>query len=78
MRAGDQAGAAAVYERLGTEATGSDRAEFQLRAARAWLAANRPAEADRVLASIPPGLTQQQTLEHQFVAHPVGRGPGSR
>jgi outer membrane PBP1 activator LpoA protein len=67
VRAGDQAGAAAVYERLGTETTGSDRAEFLLRAARAWLAADRPAEADRVLASIPPGLTQQQAVEHSLL-----------
>ena len=50
MRAGDHAGAAALYERLATETTGSDSAEFRLRAARAWLAAGRAADADRVLA----------------------------
>jgi outer membrane PBP1 activator LpoA protein len=67
VRAGDQAGAAAVYERLGTETTGTDRAEFLLRAARAWLAAGRPADADRVLATIPADLTQQQSLERNLL-----------
>ena len=62
-RTGDHAGAAALYERLGAETTGVDSVEFRLRAAREWLAANRPAEADRVLTALPGGLTQQQTLE---------------
>src|SRR4051812_21247595 len=60
-RSGDHAGAAALYERLAAEATGSDSAEFRLRAVREWLAAGRASEADRVLASLPGGLTQQQT-----------------
>jgi len=68
VRAGDHAGAAALYERLAAETTGSDSAEFRLRAARAWLAAGRPADADRVLAVLPPGgLTQQQTLEQNLL-----------
>src|SRR5688572_14994007 len=59
-RSGDQAGAAALYERLANEAP-ADAAEFRLRAARAWLAARRPADAERVLALVvPEGLTQQQ------------------
>ena len=64
IRAGDQAAAAAVYERLASETSGTDAIEFNLRAARAWLAAGRAAEADRVFALIPPGAgTQQQVLE---------------
>ena len=63
IRAGDQAAAAAVYERLASETSGTDAIEFNLRAARAWLAAGRAADADRVLAAIPAGGTQQQTLE---------------
>ena len=63
MRSGDHAGAAAIYERLATETTGNDSVEFKLRAVRAWLAAGRAADADRVLATLPGGLTQQQTLE---------------
>jgi outer membrane PBP1 activator LpoA protein len=66
-RSGDHAGAAAIYERLANETTGPDSAEFRLRAARAWLAAGRAADADRVLALLPPGLTQQQTLEQSLL-----------
>jgi outer membrane PBP1 activator LpoA protein len=67
IRAGDHAAAAALYERLASETTGSDAAEFRLRAARAWLAAGRAADADRVLALLPAGLTQQQTLEQNLL-----------
>jgi outer membrane PBP1 activator LpoA protein len=67
IRAGDHAGAASLYERLAAETTGSDSAEFRLRAARAWLAAGRAADADRVLALLPGGLTQQQTLEQSLL-----------
>src|SRR5262245_55414892 len=67
-RAGDHAGAAALYEKLAAETTGSDSVEFRLRAARAWLAANRAADADRVLATIGPGTTQQQALEQHLLS----------
>src|SRR5690349_18774267 len=77
-RSGDYAAAAALYERLAAETTGSDSAEFRLRAAREWLAANRAADADRVLATLPGGLTQQQTLEQSLLkiqsALVAGRG----
>ena len=66
-RSGDHAAAAAVYERLATETTGADSSEFRLRAARAFLAAGRALEADRVLALLPAGLTQQQTLEQNLL-----------
>ena len=66
-RAGDHAAAATVYERLATETTGADSAEFRLRAARAYLAAGRALDADRVLALLPPGLTQQQSLEQTLL-----------
>lgn len=66
-RAGDHAAAAAIYERLATETTGTDSAEFNLRAARAYLAAGRPLDADRVLALLPAGLTQQQALEQKLL-----------
>ena len=67
MRSGDHAGAAAIYERLAAETSGSDSVEFRLRAIRAWLAAGRAAEAERVLASLPGGLTQQQALEQALL-----------
>jgi outer membrane PBP1 activator LpoA protein len=66
-RSGDHAAAAAIYERLASETTGSDSAEFNLRAARAYLAAGRAPDADRVLALLPAGLTQQQTLEQKLL-----------
>jgi hypothetical protein len=67
-RAGDHAAAAAIYERLAAETTGVDSAEFNLRAARSYLAAGRPLDADRILALLPPGLTQQQALEQKLLA----------
>ncbi|HEX6636504.1 MAG TPA: penicillin-binding protein activator [Steroidobacteraceae bacterium] len=66
-RSGDHAGAAAIYERLATETTGTDSVEFNLRAARAWLAAGRAVDADRILALLPAGLTQQQALERKLL-----------
>jgi outer membrane PBP1 activator LpoA protein len=66
-RNGDHAAAAGIYERLASETTGTDSAEFRLRAARAWLAAGRAIDADRVLALLPPSLTQQQTLEQSLL-----------
>jgi outer membrane PBP1 activator LpoA protein len=80
MRSGDHAGAAALYERLATEAAGSDIAEFRLRAARAWLAAGRPADADRVLALLGPGITQQQAFEQRMlgIQSAVAQGRGDQ
>jgi len=67
-RAGDHAAAAAIYQRLAAETTGTDSAEFRLRAARAWLAAGRAVDADRELALLQPaGLTQQQALEQSLL-----------
>ena len=77
-RAGDHAAAAAIYQRLAAETTGTDSVEFRLRAARAWLAAGRPADADRELALLPPGLTQQQALEQSLlrIQSAVAQGRG--
>jgi outer membrane PBP1 activator LpoA protein len=66
-RSGDHASAAAIYERLAAETTGTDSAEFNLRAARSYLAAGRPIDADRILALLPGGLTQQQALEQKLL-----------
>jgi len=77
-RAGDHAAAAAIYQRLAAETTGTDSVEFRLRAARAWLAAGHPADADRELALLPPGLTQQQALEQSLlrIQSAVAQGRG--
>ena len=79
-RAGDHAGAAALYERLAAETTGSDSVEFRLRAARSWLAAGRAADADRVLATIGPGVTQQQAFEQNLlrIQSSVAQGRGDQ
>jgi uncharacterized protein len=78
IRSGNHAGAAALYERLAEQTTGSDSIEFRLRAARAWLAAGRAADADRVLAAIGAAGTQQQQLEQRLLriqsASAQGRG----
>lgn len=78
--AGDYAGAAAVYEKLAGQTTGSDSAEFLLRAARAWFAANRPTDADRVLATLPPTLTQTQAVEQKLlqIQSAVAQGRGEQ
>jgi outer membrane PBP1 activator LpoA protein len=76
VRSGDHATAAPIYERLANETTGADSAEFRLRAARAWLAAGRAADAERVLALLPPGLTQQQTLEQALLRISAAQGMG--
>jgi outer membrane PBP1 activator LpoA protein len=77
-RNGDHAAAAAIYERLASETTGTDSAEFRLRAVRAWLAAGRAADAERVLALLPPGLTQQHALEQNLlrIQSAVAQGRG--
>lgn len=77
---GDYAGAAGVYEKLAAQTTGSDSAEFLLRAARAWFAAGRPAEADRVLATLPPTLTQAQAVEQKLliIQSAVAQGRGDQ
>jgi outer membrane PBP1 activator LpoA protein len=77
-RAGDHAAAAAIYARLASETTGPDSAEFRLRAARAWLAAGRAVDADRELSLLPPGLTQQQSLEQSLlrIQSAVAQGRG--
>ncbi len=66
-REGNHAAAAAVYERLASETSGTDSSEFLLRAARAWLAAGRASDADRVLALLPATLTPQQTTERTLL-----------
>jgi outer membrane PBP1 activator LpoA protein len=75
---GDYAGAAGVYEKLAAQTTGSDSAEFLLRAARAWFAAGQPANADRVLAMLPPSLTQLQAAEQKLlgIQSAVAQGRG--
>src|ERR1700753_625316 len=62
-RQGDQVGAARMYETLAGQNSGADRNEYLFRATRAYLSAHKPDEAARVLATVEPPLTAQQTAE---------------
>src|SRR5262245_26969671 len=53
-RSGDYAGAAAVYEGLAAQNTGTEQNAYRLLAAREYLRARRPDDAQRALASIVP------------------------
>jgi len=64
---GDHAQAAATYERVAAARPPAEQVDLQLTAAREWLAANRPAEAARVLASISAPLSAQQSLERTLI-----------
>jgi outer membrane PBP1 activator LpoA protein len=66
-RRGDHAQAASIYERIANTRPASEQADLQLTAAREWLAANRPAEASRVLSGIAGPLTAQQSLERSLI-----------
>ncbi|HEU4626025.1 MAG TPA: penicillin-binding protein activator [Steroidobacteraceae bacterium] len=77
-RTGDYAGAAAVYERLAAQNTGTEQNAYWLLAARDYLRARRPDDAQRVLASIAPPLAPDQTFERQMlgVELALARGQG--
>jgi outer membrane PBP1 activator LpoA protein len=66
-RSGDYAGAAGVYERLATENTGTEQNAYWLLAARDYLRARRPDDAQRVLSAIAPPLSPDQTFERQML-----------
>ncbi|HXA93424.1 MAG TPA: penicillin-binding protein activator [Steroidobacteraceae bacterium] len=75
-RQGDNAGAARLYEALAEQNASADRAAFQLRAARAWVAARQPDEAARVLLAAQGGLTPVQTTEAQLLGVEVALARG--
>jgi outer membrane PBP1 activator LpoA protein len=64
---GDHAGAARAYERLAAQDTGSSQSAMLLLAAREFLRARQADEAARVLASLAPPLTPEQTFERQML-----------
>jgi len=65
--AGDNAGAAAVYEQLAAQNQGAVRDDFLLRAARDYLAAHRTDDAARVLALPQGALSPQQSTERSLL-----------
>ena len=66
-RAGDYAGAARIYEALAAQNTGTEQNGYLLLAARSYLQARRADDAQRVLASIAPPLSPDQTFERQML-----------
>ena len=66
-RSGDYAGAASVYERLAAQNSGTEQNAYLLLAAREYLRARRPDDAQRVLASIVPPLAPDQNFERQML-----------
>ena len=60
---GDHAGAARMYEALAAQNQGAGRNDYLLRAARAYLAAQRPDDAVRVLAQTAAPMTVDQENE---------------
>ena len=66
-RSGDPAGAARVYEQLAAQNSGTDRTGLLLRAARAYLAAQRPEEAARVLGQAQGPFSTEQLTEHTLL-----------
>ena len=78
-RSGDHAGAAGVYEKLAAQNTGTEQNGYLLLAAREYVRAHRPDDAQRVLASIAPPLTPDQTFERQMlgIELALARGQGN-
>jgi uncharacterized protein len=66
-RSGDHAAAAAMYERLAAQNSGSEQNAYLLLAAREYVKARRPDDAQRVLASITSQLTPEQSFERQML-----------
>lgn len=67
LRQGNPVAAAQMYERLSAANAPPDQAEFALHAARAWLAAERPADADRMLGTLGPSLTPAQQFTRSLL-----------
>jgi len=68
VRAGDHAGAARIFESLAQQNSGSARNNLLLRAASEYLAAQRTADAARVLEGMGPALDEKQAFERQMLS----------
>jgi len=75
-QAGDQAGAARVYEQLAAQNTGADRNDFLLRAARAFLAAHDTEDAARVLAETQTPFPAEQGTERTLLGAEIALNRG--
>jgi outer membrane PBP1 activator LpoA protein len=75
-QAGDNAGAARLYEGLALQNAGAERNGYLLRAARAWLNAGRVDEATRVLAGLEGALAPEQQIERTLIGAEVALDRG--
>jgi uncharacterized protein len=66
-RQGNPAGAAQMYEALANESRGPARNDFALQAAEAYLAAERPDDAARVLDLLSPPLSQSEAFDRSLI-----------
>lgn len=66
-RAGEHAQAATLYAALASARAAPARADYQLRAASEWLAADRPTEAQQLLARMEPPLSGAQSYERSLL-----------
>jgi uncharacterized protein len=67
LRQGNATAAAQMFERLATDNPGAAGVDFSLSAVRAWLAANRADDAQRVLDGITGAVTSQQGFERELL-----------
>jgi outer membrane PBP1 activator LpoA protein len=66
-RHGEHAQAAALYETIASNRAAPSRADYQLRAVSEWLAAQRPVQAQQLLARMEAPLTSVQTYERSLL-----------
>jgi len=76
VRDGKAREAAAMFERLGSQATAAEQANYYLRAAEQWLAAGSRADAERVLAFVSGTLTQEQAVTRALLAAEIALAAG--
>ena len=67
LQQGDAASAAAMFERLAEQNPPPDGPAYAQRAVRAWIAANRPADAQRVYAAITAPTTEPQATQYRVL-----------
>jgi outer membrane PBP1 activator LpoA protein len=66
-RSGDQAGAARIYEALADQNSGTEKNAMLLLAARAYINARKPDDAQRVLSAVAAPTTPEQNFERQML-----------
>ena len=75
-RHGNQAGAAQMYEALASQSSGTQRNDFALQAAQAYLAARRPDDAAGALDLLSQPLSANETFDRSLIQVQVALGRG--